>query len=180
MEAGGNMPTSSAKFAGKALMKQLLLFIVHQIIGTVGVILGAGLILALTFDVLRLFGHTFPAPDVFHALSDRPYFPVQICFGLLLGWILGWRLGHRAMTWVWIMPSLILLYLFVMLPTTAASFAHDARLSHFFGWGCRVKDHCFDQLGATLPFYTATSYAVGAVLGRKTRARHSGTSFSHA
>jgi Na+/melibiose symporter-like transporter len=39
-------------------------------------------------------------------------------------------------------------------------------ISHFFGWGCRLKNHCLDQLLITLPFYSSLAYSTGAFLAR--------------
>jgi hypothetical protein len=39
-----------------------------------------------------------------------------------------------------------------------------ARTLRFLGAGCRLEDDCFHQIGTTVPFYSAISYATGAWL----------------
>jgi hypothetical protein len=73
------------------------------------------------------------------------------------------------MLWVWVIPAAFLGYSIIALPTTAAALASDSRLSHFFGLGCRFEDRCFDQLGATLPFYVSVAYSHGALIARRMR-----------
>jgi hypothetical protein len=73
------------------------------------------------------------------------------------------------MLWVWVIPAAFLGYLIIALPTAAAALASNSRLSHFFGRACRVGNHCFDQLGATLPFYVSVAYSLGAVIARRMR-----------
>jgi hypothetical protein len=149
------------------LAKATLLFVVHQLISTIGVIVSAGVLASVGFGLLRFFGRDLPAKYLYWTLTGTPYFPMQIAVGLVLGWFLGRRLRTSSMAYVWILPLVFLCYLFIALPTTAASLARDARFSHFFGWGCRPENRCFDQLGATLPFYAATAYTIGAVIARK-------------
>src|SRR5208283_1960108 len=82
------------------------------------------------------------------------------------------RVRHRAMIWVWILPALLLCYAVVAIPTLTPhitssllwSGTSQSWLTHYFGWGCRMTDRCFDQVLITQPFYTATAYAIGARL----------------
>jgi len=149
--------------------KSVLVFATHQFAATIGILLLANLATGLAFDVIRLFsGRVYSIGYSYWILSGTPYFPVQIALGLVLGWILGRWLRHRSMLWVWVLPALALGLAFVALPQVS-SLTLQARLSHFFGWGCRPENHCSDQLGITLPLYSAISYSFGALLARMSR-----------
>jgi hypothetical protein len=92
--------------------------------------------------------------------------------GLWFGWKLFSRFFHHMMFWVWVFPGLLLGYALVAIPTLSpwsVSVFNESRgpLAHYFGWGCRVQDRCFDQLTFTLPFYTSIAYGIGAALAQK-------------
>jgi len=46
-------------------------------------------------------------------------------------------------------------------PTTVGS-----RLSHCFGWGCKPRAHCIDELLITMRFYASAAYFRGALMAR--------------
>jgi hypothetical protein len=73
------------------------------------------------------------------------------------------------MLWTWTVPALaiVLSLLFAPLTPVIVSGVEITKLQHFFGWGCLPQNHCFEQVALTLPFYSATAYAVGAFLARK-------------
>ena len=90
-----------------------------------------------------------------------------------MGWLV-WKQSRqptRAMLWVWVFP-LIALVLGILDDLTRSFdlypglFSLDFRITlmRFFGAECRLEDHCFNQIGMTLPFYAAVSYAIGAGL----------------
>ncbi len=127
---------------------------------------------ASLLEVVRAMPWQFPEHAWYQIFTYRPYFPVQTITGLCFGWLLARRLGHRAMIWVWILPALLLCYAVVAIPTLTPhitssllwSGTSQSWLTHYFGWGCRMTDRCFDQVLITQPFYTATAYAIGARL----------------
>jgi hypothetical protein len=108
-------------------------------------------------------------------MAETPYFPIQIAIGTGLGWTLYRRLQHGSMLWAWVVPLLILLYAVIAIPALDPEIASvfnqsegiPSRLSHYFGWGCQLRDRCFDQILITLPSYTAVAYSIGAALARK-------------
>jgi hypothetical protein len=161
-------------------MKSVLTFVLHQFIATYGVSFTAPVVFSLGFKILYLFGHTYPRRDFYSIVSETPYFPVQIVFALVLGWLLGRSLQHRVMLWLWVLPLLVLCYEMIAVPLPvsektsilAGSFPGGSLLSHYFGWGCRPANHCFDQVLITLPFYSALAYSIGTFLAR-TRAEAS-------
>ncbi len=128
----------------------------HQIMSTLGVLVLAAL---LTFS-------TSSASRARQLLTETPYFPVQIGLAFVAGFILQRCLHHRVMLWVWLLPFLILSVSFILSPLPFVG-----RLEHFFGWACRPESRCFDQLAATLPFYTAASYSSAAFLRRTLQTR---------
>jgi hypothetical protein len=143
----------------------------HQVLATLGVVLWAGVLLSIALTIPRLWGHVLHMSDVRRVLLAAPYYPVQIIVGLLWGWLLWRQSRHRAMLWVWVFPllSLIIAILDDLTRTSnlypgAISLDFRITLMRFFGAECRLEDHCFDQIGFSLPFYAAVPYAIGAWL----------------
>lgn len=148
-------------------IKLIVTFLMHQLIATLGVAVTAGLLTGFAFDLLRWFGLPFPIDYMHWVLTGTPYYPIQIATGLISGVLLGRWLRHRAMLWVWVLPAVWLCYLLIALPTFTSQMAADNRFWHFFGWGCRPENRCFDQIGGTAPFYLAAAYSIGALLARR-------------
>jgi hypothetical protein len=161
------MGAARAEGVSRGMVKTILIFLLHQFVGTVGVMALAGLVTSVVISTLRWLGWPIQGHDLSRILTQIPYFPVQITLALIFGWLLSRRFRHFEMLWVWVIPALFLGYLIIALPTTAAAIARDWRFSHFFGRECRVERHCFDQLGATLPFYVSVAYSLGALFARK-------------
>ena len=155
--------------------QDVVLFSLHQFIGTLGIIILAAYLTAYLFDVARLFGKPFPPGTMYWILTGTPYYPVQIGLGLLLGWLIGGRVPHRAMLWVWVLPFVYLSYAIIAIPTLVPRLIPPAyqagigesRWKHYFGWGCGGVHPCFDQAAITLLFYAAAAYSIGALLARK-------------
>ena len=84
-------------FSCRTVSKDAALFALHQYVGTLGIDVLAGYLTGYFFDVLRLFGKTFPQRTMFWILTGTPYYPVQIVLGVSVGWIVGRRAKHRAM-----------------------------------------------------------------------------------
>jgi hypothetical protein len=136
--------------------------------GTVGILIMSAV---LTYSVLLPLHQVFPflgARTVHWILTETPYFPVQIMVGLLCGFQLGRRYRHSAMLWIWSVPALaiILLMLFAPLTPVVISGVEITKAEHFFGWGCLPQNHCFEQVGLTLPFYAASAYSLGGLFAR--------------
>jgi hypothetical protein len=155
----------------KTVATSVLTLLVHQFIGMYGIPYTAPVVFSLAFK-FPLLSHSHRT--FYSIVSELPYFPVQIIFGLILGWLLGRAFRHRSMVWVWVVPLVILCYSVVtattVLPTSvfASPGAGQSRISHYFGWGCRPADRCLDQLLITMPFYSSLAYSLGAALARKT------------
>jgi hypothetical protein len=162
-------------------VKSLLVFALHQFVGTWGIAFLAAFGLFELFDLLvTISPWKFSMRSVHWILTENPFYPVQIVTGMYFGWLLGRRFQHRCMLWVWIFPLAILAYAFVATPLVSpyASIllrphSVQARLSFYFGWGCRPLERCIDQLLITMPFYASVAYSLGALLARKgsTKAR---------
>lgn len=165
--------TSPANKTGVAAgTKALLIFLMHQLISTLGIAMLVVFFAYSLLDTLRGLHWQYAQSIWYQIFAYRPYFPVQIVAGFNFGWLLARRLGHRAMIWVWVLPALTLGYALVAIPTLTPdltstllwSGANQSWLTHYFGWGCRLRDNCFDQVLITQPFYIATAYSIGAKL----------------
>ncbi|MGB2624285.1 MAG: hypothetical protein WA857_16685 [Candidatus Acidiferrum sp.] len=169
------MHESVKRLRGTYLAKSAGAFVLHEFIAMYGIPFTAPLVFSLGFKLLYLSGQTYPSQTFYSIVSETPYFPVQIVFAAILGWLLGRSLSHRSILWVWVLPSAILCYAFFTgaivdfgpSSVLARRFSTQARISHFFGWGCRPEAHCLDQLLVTMPFYTSLVYSAGAFVARK-------------
>jgi hypothetical protein len=157
--------------------KSILVFAVHQIGATWGVGIGAYALALFLFGILRpLNPGLFGIHNMYHVLSQLPYFPIQILLGFSWGWALSLRFRHRSMLWVWVLPFVILCYAVAEVPTLTPGFTftsvlqNQSPVSHYFGWACRQEDRCIDQLLVTMPFYASAAYSIGALIARRTRA----------
>jgi len=160
-------------------VRTVLLFVMHQIIGTEGVtwlvVLGAFLLTTTVGAVSEAWAHSALMRAMHVVLTNTPFFPVQAAVGAYFGWKLYLRWEHRSMLWVWILPCLVLTYAVIAIPTFSPwsySAADTGPLSHYFGWGCRADDRCYDQLTFTEKFYTSVAYSLGALWARKSRNAH--------
>jgi|GEM_PF-1040847 len=158
----------------KSQVKRASILVIHQLSATLGVLLWAGLMANVGLMLPRLWGHIFVMDNLRAILVAPPFYPVQIVVGILWGWLVWNRFQHRVMFLVWIFPLIILLIEMLGHSTRTSSLYPGAvisnfrpMLSQFFGSSCRVEDHCFVQLGVTLPFYSAVSYAVGALFAMR-------------
>ena len=160
------MTTISSNKCRTSKLNFILMLLMHQFVGTLGVLILAGMLTALAFEFPNPQGHAFKMHNASQVLTGTPYFPVQIVVALLLGWLISDIFGHESMLWIWVLPYAWLVYDFARLPSLVGM-TFQARFSHFFGWGCRPEYHCIDQTGVTLPFYAAVAYSIGALLARK-------------
>jgi hypothetical protein len=158
--------------------KSVLIFVVHQFLGTWGIAFVAAFGLFSLFDLLPNFGDWKPSARFVHwLLTENSFYPVQIVAGLYVGWLLGRRFRHRSMLWIWVLPLTILCYALVtasiLIPEWASVLARpvtvQSRLSYYFGSGCQPRAHCLDQLMMTMPFYASVAYSLGALIARHTR-----------
>jgi len=168
----------------KSLMKGVLVFVMHQFIGTIGVGMAAAILVSFSFILLRpLNPHFFTEHEASVLLRDLPYFPAQILCALWSGFWIGRRLNHRSMLWVWVIPLVVLACALLMWPMTPVDLssvvekasASRSVLSHYFGSACKPENMCLDQSVITLPFYAACSYSIGAFVARRVAAKRRAT-----
>jgi hypothetical protein len=157
----------------KSRLKSVLIFVMHQLIATAGVLVFASFLGTTVFEILGRLGLPIQMRFVHWILTETPYFPVQISLGFFWGWFIGRRFKHKSMVWVWIFPGLVLAYVVVAVrtitPNLTSVLGQSANpFSHYFGWGCQPKNRCLDQILVTMPFYSAIAYSIGGLLGRRT------------
>ena len=161
-------------------IRDFFIFVCHQLLGAWGIAYLAAFGLFSLFDMLPDTAGLKPSMHTLHwLLTENPFYPVQILTGFYFGWFLGRRFPHKSMLWVWILPFLILAYVFVAGPIVSpwASVllrpeSLRGRLDFYFGWGCQPRrDRCMDQLLFTMPFYASVTYSLGALLARKMPAK---------
>lgn len=160
------MPSGRTSHWGRSV----LVFVLHQVIGTEGVVWLAWLAVFLFKRSITELHEGWTNSAFFVGLhlvfTNTPFFPIQIALGAYLGWKLYNRWGHHAMFWVWILPSIVLTWAVVAIPTFSPwsfSLADTGPLSHYFGWGCQADNRCYDQLMFTQRLYTSVAYTLGAL-----------------
>jgi hypothetical protein len=154
-------------------------FVIHQVFAWWVTTVSAPVITASAVNLLHLAGWHEYRPAYEWILHGNPYFPAQACVGLLLGWTICGSLPDRSAMWVWVLPAAVLAYAVIAIPTLAPAAVPvrfqagigQARLAHYFGWGCASGAYCIDQSVFTRPFLGTAAYAIGAALELKTSAR---------
>jgi hypothetical protein len=146
----------------------VLRLVVHLIISFIGVPVAASV---LRYSIVIPLHQVFPSVSLrtgHWTLLQTPYFPVQITIGLLWGFQLARRYKHRVMLWTWTVPcvALALLILFAPFRPVVVDGIEITKIQRFFGWSCLPQNHCFEQVGFTMPFYSASAYSLGAFLAR--------------
>ncbi len=149
-----------------------LAFLMHQVIATCVIFLSANAAIGVAADIPRIIGirihHAFIA-----SVTRPPYFPAQSLWAFFLGWSLSGFLRHRTMLWVWVVPSVVLGYLYVQFPNCPVLLSRNACLdspsayTNFFGQNCIPGRSCVYQLFITYPFLAATAYSLGALMARR-------------
>ncbi len=145
-------------------------------VATYGSTLGAAASMYLLYPIARGFDAGLSFRQFNRALSV-PYFPVQIAFGLMVGYLGSRRFGTRFYFLVWMVPLSILIWHFFAFEPGAFQNAWRIRLDHFMGSSCRPYwgDHqsrpCFDQLVYTAPLYASIAYTLGAFVRARTGPR---------
>jgi hypothetical protein len=166
------METSSDSVADNSRIVAVLVFLMHQVIATAIVFLTANMAIGVAADFLRFIGIGIHQSFI-RSVERQPYFPAQVFWAFFLGWSLSGYLRHRTMLWVWVFPSLVLGWLFVLFPNCPVLLSRNACLdspsayTHFFGRNCTPGGSCVYQLYFTFPFLTAVAYSAGAVLARR-------------
>jgi len=134
----------------------------HQLIATLGIMAAANIGLSFSAYFVSPLGWTLSAKERAQILIETHYFPVEIVLALFAGWALGRSFPRKSMYWVWILPFASLLLALAAYRAFHRSVLDISSFSYVFGKGCEVRNGCFDQLGITLPFYTAVAYSVGS------------------
>jgi|SRR5690242_13477953 len=164
-------------------------FLIHQILASWGVIVAAPWILISIGEVGQLLGLRGLIPRVQWLLYGTAYFPAYVFIALCLGWLLSGWLRHRLMSWVWVIPLLVLcvgVARYPQVPTPSyftsivvlgsypwqrfapvppGSVGIEAAFSHFFGWGHGIQP--YDQVLVVVPFYASAAYSLGALLAHR-------------
>lgn len=149
----------------------LVRFVGHLLLGAIGAPVMASV---LRYSILFFLAQFDPplssraAHWMQQVLMETPFFPVQIFIGLLWGFQFGRRWEHKVMLWIWTVPALVIIFLilFAPFPPAVIGGVEITKPEHFFGWACLPQNHCFEQVGLTLPLYSATSYSLGALIAR--------------
>lgn len=144
-----------------------MIFLLHQFLSTIVVIVGSAFIV---FSIISVLHHWQPGMSNKTAsliLTTIPGFPFQTMIGMLLGWCLMKSTRQSAALWVWVLPAVVMLIALMHGPVAEYGAHGSANVfSHFFGSGCKPGDRCLDQIVFTLPLCTTIAYSLGAAFAR--------------
>jgi hypothetical protein len=156
-----------------SLIREAVKLGLEWFVATYGSTLGAAASMYLLYPIAHAIDDGMSFHQFNRALSV-PYFPVQIAFGLMVGYFGRLRFGTRFSFWVWVIPLSILTWHFLAFEPGVLQNSWRVRLDHFMGPSCRPYwgDHhsrpCFDQLVYTAPVYTSIAYVLGALVRKHT------------
>ena len=141
------------------MSKEVAGFLVHQAVGTLGVIILSAMSWYGSLELLKLGRVDFTAQATTSLLLGVPGFPFQDASGFVLGFSLARRLRTKSVVFVWILP-------FLWFGFGALAVAPSSQLAYLVGGGCKVTRGCFYQVSFTLPLVASVSYTLGAVVSK--------------
>jgi hypothetical protein len=141
------------------VLRTLLSVFLHLLIGTVGVGFLSNIGTFFLFKLAHSFYPSVTIQQLHWTLTGIPGFPVQAIIGLFVGFVLAKYMRRTIMVWTWLLPMAFLCVRILFFVRDNSSV-----WDHFFGYGCSVNGHCFDQVALTLPLIASTAYSIGAKL----------------
>ena len=171
----GDQPLSKVLRRGVAISK----YVVALMLAT----FGTGAVTALIAMPLLLYArlaHTETPTNLFAALLDRPYFPLQTGVAFVAGLVVTKWLKEGKPAFIWVLPTAqFLLALDVVSSRRSATQGFwDFIRSSFFNWDC----HCSASLlqwQVMFPLYTSIAFAVAAYLRDVTKSANTLPSRTH-
>ena len=156
------------------MRRESVAFLVHQVIGTFGVVMASAMSWYAFLELLKLGRIGLTGESATFPLLGIPGFPFQGASGFVLGFNLCRRLPAKAVVFVWILP-------FLWFGFGALAVAPHLNLAYLVGGSCNANQGCFYQLSFTLPLIASIAYTTGAVVSRwLQRRRKSAAEVSHA
>lgn len=130
----------------------------------IGVIILSNLLIPSFFSLAHIWYSSVTSRQVHWILTEVHGFPVQAALGLLFGFVLAKYMRRKLMVWTWVLPLVFLCIAILLSPQYYSSI-----FDHFFGSGCTVAGHCFDQVALTMPVIASTAYSLGALIRGNSR-----------
>jgi hypothetical protein len=157
---GDQQPLSKGLRRGVAMSK--------YVVALMAATFGAGAVAALIAMPLLLYArlaHTPTPTNLFAALLDRPYFPLQTGVAFVAGLVVTKWLKEGKPAFIWALPTAQFLLALAVVSSRRNAFQGlwDFIRSNFFNWDC----HCSASLlqwQVMFPLYTSIAFAVAAYL----------------
>jgi len=124
---GGHMEASSEAAPDKSRIAAALVFLIHQVLATWIIFFTANTAIGIAADLPRIIGIRIHH-SLITSVTRPPYFPAQTLWGVFLGWSLSGFLRHRTMLWVWVVPTVVLGWLFIQFPNCPVLLSRNACL----------------------------------------------------
>ena len=141
------------------MTREITVFLVHQVIGTLGVVMASAMSWYTFLELLKLGRIVLTGEIATFPLLGIPGFPFQAASGFVLGFTLARRLPAKAALLVWILPLLWFGF-------GALAVAPISKLDYLVGGSCNANRGCFYQLSFTLPLIASVAYTTGEVVSR--------------
>lgn len=148
-------------------------FLIHQVVGTLGVIMTSAMSWYTFLEVLKFGRITLSGETATFPLLGIPGFPVQAASGFVLGFTLARRLLARTAILIWILPLLWFGF-------GALEVAPTSKLDYLVGGSCNANRGCFYQISFTLRLIASIAYTTGAVVSRWFQCRSKSAKDIHA
>jgi hypothetical protein len=129
-------------------------------IGTYGS-LGMAVVVASPLLLYSHLAQTHSGTDLFSALLDRSYFPLQTAVALILGYVVSawFKEGWPAYVWVWPVAQ-VSIAVSLFHPSVMQSFGSGVWQT-FFDWGCRCSTTLV-QWAVMSPLYPSLAFSAAA------------------
>lgn len=126
-------------------------------------------VVSLPLPIFSHLAHNDSAMDVWSALLDRPYFPLQVFAALALGWITFRWLKEGWILFVWALPLIqAVIALAVYNHRYGTSDWNDIWVT-FFNWQCGCSAS-LPQWSVMFPLYTSIAFSLGAFMRTRYKA----------
>jgi hypothetical protein len=131
-------------------------------VGTYGS-LGMAVVVASPLLVYSRLAQTHSGEDLFSALLDRPYFPLQTAVALILGYVVSrwFKEGWPAYVWVWPVTQ-VSIAVSLFHPGAMQSFGSGVWQT-FFDWGCGCSITLL-QWAVMSPLYPSLAFSAAACI----------------
>ena len=149
-------------------LKSASKYVMAIFVGTYGAAASAALLIGVPLLVYSRWGHSKAAGDLFSALLDRSYFPLQLAFALLLGVLTVRVFTNGGALFAWVLPAMQAIAVVAALSPSRGVFQRFWPWfdKTFLNWRCGCSATLL-QWEVMLPLYASVAFSIGIMIGQK-------------